>query len=147
MFLFRFLFGDATALHKLIGYPIYEIVLFQLLTKQIIDIIVENISQYIAIESEILAKLVASKGNVVLNKLVYQLVRLCHPKSFLVKFLLVYCICSLTTRIRSIIRISLCYLAVLDHYESNLQIMVFTIFAKSSWVCAHLLVNSNAHSI
>lgn len=100
-------------LHK----PIYEFLFLEFLAKQLIEVVIEDVCEGFGIEAQILPKLLPCIADIVLDKLINQLVVFHHPRSG-TTLLLPSVARGLLCRQRSCSRIFLSYAIFYGHFNS-----------------------------
>ena len=98
--------------HKFVGNPVGELVLVQLVRKQFLDVVVEDVGKNLVVEAQILLELLRGKLYAIVDELTYQFV---YSPLVVLPIPILGCVSSLLRRLCIIHGMALRYLAVLVH--------------------------------
>jgi hypothetical protein len=98
--------------HEFVSNPVGEPILVQLVRKQFLDVVVEDVGQNLVVEAQIIIELLRGELNAVLDELAYQFV---YPPLVVLPIPVLDCISSLLRRLCVVHGVALRYLAVLVH--------------------------------
>ena len=107
----------ASPVNEFVSNPVGELILVQLVGKQFLDVVVEDVGQNLVVEAQILLELLRGKLYAVVDELAYQFV---YPPLVVLPIPILGCVSSLLRRLCVVHGVALRYLAVLVHlYDFN----------------------------
>ena len=109
-------------IHEFVSNPVGELVLVQLVRKQFLDVVVEDVGQNLVVEAQILLELCRGKLYAVVDELTYQFV---YSPLVVLPIPILGCVSSLLRRLCVVHGVALRYLAVLVHLFWYLPFLPF----------------------
>lgn len=102
----------ASPVHEFVSNPVGELVLVQLVGKQFLDVVVEDVGQNLVVEAQILLELLRGKLYAIVDELAYQFV---YSPLVVLPIPILDCVSSLLRRLCVVHGVALRYLAILVH--------------------------------